>query len=312
MIGIYKITNQINGKMYVGQSINIEQRWKKHCRVVSNDSNSPMKNYPLYQAMLKYGINNFSFEILEQCDISELNQKEQEWIAKLRTYINYPDSNGYNLTIGGDGTRKITLEEINNIYKKWNEGLTVTEIAQQFSRDCGTVSTILDNICTHEQRVMRGTIRASEKKNKTIYQYNCYGQLINKYNSLIEAAKATNICSQNLRRVVAGQIVSFKDNIFLYEKDATTQNIAERLERMAHKAIIQINPVTNTIINIFSNNKEAAHELEIQMNKKINPASITLCANGTYKTSYTYSWKYLYIYLQENNFDYSKINNYLK
>ena len=79
--------------------------------------------------MLKYGINNFSFEILEQCDISELNQKEQEWIAKLRTYINYPDSNGYNLTTGGDGQRKITVEEINNIYEKWNEGLTVTEIA---------------------------------------------------------------------------------------------------------------------------------------------------------------------------------------
>ena len=69
MIGIYKITNLINSHSYIGLSTHIEDRWEYH----KNPYNwNREKNKSLYKAILKYGIENFSFEILEECSSEEL------------------------------------------------------------------------------------------------------------------------------------------------------------------------------------------------------------------------------------------------
>lgn len=97
MVGIYKITNLINGKSYIGQSINIQKRFIQH-RSKAFNPNDKSYEYPLYRAIRKYGIDNFSFEILEECDVSELNNKEIYYISKYQTH----GENGYNLDDGGD------------------------------------------------------------------------------------------------------------------------------------------------------------------------------------------------------------------
>ena len=69
--GIYKITNLINNKCYIGQSVNIPERWKQHIkRGVGADV--PTRN-KLYPAMMEDGVENFSFEIIECCPETELN-----------------------------------------------------------------------------------------------------------------------------------------------------------------------------------------------------------------------------------------------
>ena len=95
--GIYCITNKINNKKYVGLSKDIYRRWGEHKKIPFNPS-SKEYNYPLYNAIRKYGLDNFDFTILEQCDDQELlKEKEKQWIE-------YYDSinNGYNLTEGGE------------------------------------------------------------------------------------------------------------------------------------------------------------------------------------------------------------------
>ena len=67
MIGIYKIENLINGKKYIGQSIDIETRWAEHKRINERSLETIKQKYPLYLAFKKYGLENFSFEVLEIC-----------------------------------------------------------------------------------------------------------------------------------------------------------------------------------------------------------------------------------------------------
>lgn len=75
--GIYKITNQVNGKAYIGQSVDISSRWKQHAKKgLGIDSSSTT----LYNEMQEFGLYNFSWEILEICKSEELNEKEKYFI----------------------------------------------------------------------------------------------------------------------------------------------------------------------------------------------------------------------------------------
>ena len=75
VVGIYKITNKINGKVYIGQSINIERRWQQEKRCAFNENNHSY-NSLLSRAFRKYGIDNFNFEVLEELKSEALNDRE--------------------------------------------------------------------------------------------------------------------------------------------------------------------------------------------------------------------------------------------
>ena len=76
--GIYKITNQINNICYIGQAVNLSDRWKQHAKC-GLGIDTPAGNL-LYKAMQKDGLWNFSFEVLEFCSSAELNEKEKYYI----------------------------------------------------------------------------------------------------------------------------------------------------------------------------------------------------------------------------------------
>lgn len=128
--GIYKITNKINGHCYIGQSINIEERWREHRNSI-NTVNSWDRS--IYQAIRKYGKENFSWEIIEECSKEELDNKEIYWINYYNSY-----KNGYNQTTGGEGTHgngiKITKEQVNKIRDLLkNTNLTNKEIGDKYN-----------------------------------------------------------------------------------------------------------------------------------------------------------------------------------
>ena len=102
--GIYKITNKVNGKCYIGQAQDVYIRWNNH-RSCAFNKNAQNYNLILYRAFRKYGLDNFKFEIIEKCSLDELNEKEMYYINYYNSYIGNDNSNGYNMTIGGDGVR---------------------------------------------------------------------------------------------------------------------------------------------------------------------------------------------------------------
>lgn len=94
---IYKITNNINNKLYVGQTTkNLEERLREHFQNADN-----LKNFTLSNAIRKYGKDNFSIDQIDTADTKDdLNKKEIYWINYYKSFdINY----GYNMTLGGDG-----------------------------------------------------------------------------------------------------------------------------------------------------------------------------------------------------------------
>lgn len=92
--GIYKITNTLNGKCYIGQAVNIKNRWGDHIKM-GLGADTPSRN-KIYPAMMKDGVENFTFEVLEECSGNQLNEREKFYI-EFYDSVNY----GYNVTRGG-------------------------------------------------------------------------------------------------------------------------------------------------------------------------------------------------------------------
>jgi group I intron endonuclease len=122
--GIYKITNLINNKIYIGKSYDIEKRSSNHWH---NRNSKKYKSLSLYRAFKKYGLINFKFEIIEliERDVkkklnTELNRKEKYYIKKFKSF----GKEGYNQTKGGDGTLgSIKPDKIKELIRKANSGI---------------------------------------------------------------------------------------------------------------------------------------------------------------------------------------------
>lgn len=119
MTGIYKITNTINGKCYIGQSVDLIKRIKKHIKTLINGTN---RNEHLQNAYRTYGAGNFTIEIIEECDEQHLDEREIFWID---FYKSYDKNYGYNKTKGGKGGNGYleVLDEdgVNEIKRKQSE-----------------------------------------------------------------------------------------------------------------------------------------------------------------------------------------------
>lgn len=125
MVGIYKITNQLNGKVYIGQSIDIEERWKQHKRAWRDTSRKAL----LYEAIRKDGLGNFLFEIIEECPKEKLNEREKFWI---REYNSLED--GYNMSTIENLQRKISVPLAEEIIKEIQiSDFTSAELARKYN-----------------------------------------------------------------------------------------------------------------------------------------------------------------------------------
>ena len=126
MIGIYKITKKENGKSYIGQSNNIERRFKEH---------QYKTDIPIELAIQKYGIDAFIYEVIEECPLEDLDKKEKYWISYYNTYKGF----GYNCNEGGgnnrcenNGRTKLTNEEVAFIRECYDLHMRRREVYENF------------------------------------------------------------------------------------------------------------------------------------------------------------------------------------
>lgn len=174
---IYKITNTINGKIYIGQtSYSIESRFIEHCEDMHRRQ---CEKRPLYAAMQKYGIENFRIEMIEECPQEEVQERERYWISIYDSY-----HKGYNATKGGDGRLLYDHEAIVNRLKEYPYA---TEVAKEFGccPDLTRELAKLNNIKLEN----RGNDNFKQLA-RVIYQYSKdKKQLLNQFESTAEAAR---------------------------------------------------------------------------------------------------------------------------
>lgn len=138
MTGIYKITNTENQKMYIGQSRNIDQRWKTHKRMALKTKNTD-NNSHLYNAMRKYGLEKFKFEVVEECAINLLNDREKYWILEYNSV-----EEGYNQNCAPyyHHGSVLTREVIELIQNKLRDGIAPKIISEELNINIATIHSI--------------------------------------------------------------------------------------------------------------------------------------------------------------------------
>jgi group I intron endonuclease len=175
MAYIYKITNLVNGKEYIGKTgLTIQKRFKQHIK--DSAYTDGREKRPLYDAFNKYGIENFKIEQIEECNLEEVNEKEIYWINYYNTF-----HNGYNATLGGEGISTINYDEIVELFE---QGLNLKEISNETGHDKEWISVILKSRGISNEEIQERKVKNQEKKvfridkqtNKILEEYPSVGK----------------------------------------------------------------------------------------------------------------------------------------
>lgn len=306
LIGIYKITNTINGKSYIGQSTNIYKRWERE-KADSRNVSSRSYEYPLMRAFRKYGIKNFNFEIIEECNNEELNQREVYWIDYFDTFFN-----GYNQTLGGDRTLNQPKDKIigiisdlintnmshKDIASKWDISIEMVQgintgrhwkhnadyplqkrcpVEKQHCKKCGKEITRGSKLCIDCYNLSRNS-HINKPNKETLIK-----DLFDNKGNFEKVAKKYNASSSSVRKWCNKYEISSKSSDYKEKK-------IKPKTKQYKKGVIQIDKDTNEEINHFDSIMGATKSLGLKGNCGTHISDV--CRNIR-KIAYGYKWKFM-------------------
>lgn len=252
--GIYKIINKINNKIYVGQSIDIQERWYQH-KYKAFDKNEIGYNSAIHLAMRKYGVENFSIEIIEECAPELLDERERFWIKKL----NCLSPNGYNILEGGQKKRS-------EIRKCCDCGVQISKGATR----CLSCARRQQQKKHNAEKPLTALQLAQAIKEKGFEQvgrnYNVSGNAIKKW------CKAYNIPYRK-----AELIAWYNEQVGIVEKEKKVLKIP----------VNQLDLLTGEVLQSFESANAAARSLGREKG-----SHITEVCKGTHKQAYGFGWEY--------------------
>ena len=275
---IYKIENQINGKVYIGKTTHpIKQRWYEH---KYNAIYQPNLKYHLYKAMRKYGIDNFDICCIEEVsDDNDLSERERYWIKYYDSY-----NNGYNETIGGEG---VALYDRNEIIKYWNSGYSVNQICQLIGCSQQPITNALNyfNVPVDE-RIKRGNLLSIESlndyKRQVIKKDVQTNEVVEVYESVNEACSILGCARGDLSEIIKlGR--TYKGYLFEYGSEPNLKR------DFSIKPVKQIDVNTGEVIQIFPSVNQAA----VAVDTATTNISRVCKGSGRSKTCKGFKWEYV-------------------
>lgn len=219
---IYIIQNDINNKVYIGQTIRtLQERFNEHIYDAINKDGNTNK---FHSALINIGIQHFRIALLEVVDIRDIDIKEIEYIAKYNSF-----HDGYNSTLGGGGTCRIEYNK-NKIIDDYNCGKSIADIA----REIGIVNTKVISSILKENNV---NIRDSRKE---VYAIRNDGTVI-KYSAVVDAY-------YDIIHKLGRYSIKFTNFSYLINKSHKTRNTA-----YGHIWTFNSDNVDDILLNLTSN-----------------------------------------------------------
>ena len=285
---IYKATNKINGKSYVGQTCDFHSRVWQHQRCYEKE------DCDFHRAIKEFGFDNFSWEIIETCESEDRAcELEKYYIEKFNTY-----RDGYNMTKGGKGApyhnaRAVVLLTLDGQYIKRYDSAMDAEIDGFHNAD------VLLN-CKGKRRQTKGymfmfedeyesngakTYRKPEPNGmRSIIQCDMEGNFIQKFKSLQEAARITGTNRTTISGVLSNTYKSANGYIFVYEEDFPIKDLSIYKKRKKGRKIAQVDAKSGEIIRVFDRISEAGEYLGV------NYKAIHKVIDKEGRTAYGYKW----------------------
>ena len=257
MIGIYKITNNINGKIYIGQSINIYERWKQHEYKAFN-CNEKAYNSAIHQAYRKYGIENFSYEIIEECSPEQLDAREIYWIKQLNSLT----PNGYNITSGGQYFKGASY--------KINRGLLEKKV--YYCKKCGK------QISKNSES---GLCLSCVQLTCDISKEELYKKLLEYQGNFTQVGKLYGLSDNAIRKRCKNFGMPFHSSDYKPKLEPKQKNSQK-------KSVAKIDKNTGQVLETFESIAIAARSLGLSKGSHITEA-----CKGTIKSAYGFYWKYV-------------------
>ena len=285
---IYKATNKINGKSYVGQTCDFHSRVWQHQRCYEKE------DCDFHRAIKEFGFDNFSWEIIETCESEDRAcELEKYYIEKFNTY-----RDGYNMTKGGKGApyhnaRAVVLLTLDGQYIKRYDSAMDAEIDGFHNAD------VLLN-CKGKRRQTKGYmfmfedeyesngakayIKPKPNGMRSIIQCDMEGNFIQKFKSLQEAARITGTNRTTISGVLSNTYKSANGYIFVYEEDFPIKDLSIYKKRKKGRKIAQVDAKSGEIIRVFDRISEAGESLGV------NYKAIHKVIDKEGRTAYGYKW----------------------
>lgn len=262
---VYCATNTINGKIYIGKTYNFEKRKREHLLAIDD-------GLPFHRALKKYGVGNFTWEIIDTAKTDkDINEKEVYWIKTLNSCIHSPSSNGYNVTIGGEGGVSWNSRPVIQFSKS---GDYISEFLSCAHADieCGLYRGAVQKGATEKTlrggyqwrhkdewdgKSIGGYKRNSNSRRRRIVQISLSGDVIKTFNSVSEASDNTGISRANISAALTGKSHTSGGCQWIYANQYVPNNDYEYKGIVKNGVIVKINSV-GAIVGRYNNCSEAA------------------------------------------------------
>lgn len=299
MYQVYKITNIINNKNYIGITTRgLENRWKEHLSV-ANNQNSKDYNALFKKAIRKYGKENFKIELLENCNsIENMKEKEKFYIAKYNSYAFSPNGWGYNSTMGGDGVfgygkavvmidpLTCELEEYFNTIAEAESfyGRGVLECCKNYQNS--HFKKIFLYYEDYKDKTLKEIQDIIDSRLNIISQLDLNGNFIKNWYSSTEVKKQLNYSQANISSCCIGTRKQANGYQWCYRKNL--KNYLGKTVKTNHTTAKKVNQydLKGNFIKTWNSITEAANEL------KICGSKITCVCKGSRKTTGGFKWSY--------------------
>lgn len=276
---IYKIINKTNGKIYIGKTTyTIAYRWIQHISAATSDKEKDDYNYLLHKAIRKYGVDNFTIEVVEEVeDESKLSSREVYWISHYNSCILEEDSNGYNMTYGGEGASKINKQKI---FDLWTQGYGSLEIAKQTGHLAFSIRKVLDTFEDYSKE-----IDFARNTGNTVFQYNENGELVNSYPSIAYAARQVGVDPSMINKCCHGEKQSTAGFFWSFSAE---QKFEPKKLKTWHAYKVGQYTLKDELVCEYNSLSEATRAMGKKQSRYIKE-----CCEGKRKEMYGFIWKYL-------------------